>query len=74
MPDPNNQEPTPIIGILTWDHREQPDLSTLSEMVGRFDRPSLHQMDTGADFLAIVVGPNGWSQADALDFYRNYFK
>jgi hypothetical protein len=69
----STQEPAPAPGILTWDHREQINLEDLSKAVWRFYQPSLHQIDTGADFYAIVVGPKGWSQEDALEFYRNHW-
>lgn len=66
---------TPRFEVLTWDHREQPDLTELDDMLDRLSggRVRLTEADTGSDQFAIVLAEGKLTEDAATGIYRMWW-
>lgn len=63
---PGKKTPT---GVLIWDWKDQMDEKELNALLRSTACPQVRFVETGGDWLALVVGPAGMSYKSAQSFY-----
>jgi hypothetical protein len=60
--------------VLSWDHREQPDLAALGTALRDLSDARLYEVDTGSDQYAIVLATGDLTDDEAQAAYTEWYE